>query len=67
MSRPPIVHSYSPRKELLRRAVLWLVALTALVAISIGGLFAFRTLSASTAPDAPLEERVVRVDVQPEG
>ena len=65
MSGTRIVHSYSPRKELLRRAIIGFLALVTLVALCLGGLFAFRAVGVTTTHEIPLEERVVRVDVEP--
>jgi multidrug efflux pump subunit AcrB len=35
--------------------------------VTMGGLFAMRSLRAAPAPDVPVPTRVVKVNVQPEG
>jgi hypothetical protein len=61
-----IVHSYSPRKEFLRRLAVALAVIAGIVVVAFGGLIAVRKLQAQPAPPLPQPQRVVTVDVQPE-
>ena len=66
MSGTSIVHSYSPKKELLRRVLGALALVVTLSLAAASGLFAFSHLRAEPAPKLPKLERVVKVNVQPE-
>lgn len=66
MTGSRIVHSYSPRKEFLRRLIVGAILVAAISLGAVGGLFAFRGLQAEPGPNVPVPERVVKVNVAPE-